>query len=99
MKKTLLTVLLLVIVALGVTGCGTENDFDIGNVSDIKINDNSDVILSGKDGTLKNTGVTLILENDSDKLLRYDEYYKMEKRITNGTQLMLNYILMILFGE
>ena len=62
----------------GVTSCGVKNDFDIGKVSNIKINNNNNVTLSIKDNTLKKTAATLILENDSDKLLRYDEYYKME---------------------
>lgn len=83
MKRTFLTVLLLGVIVLGVTGCRSTNNFDVGDVSDIKISNNSDASLSVKDGTLKNTEVTLILENDSDKLLRYDEYYKMEIKEDN----------------
>ena len=83
MKKTMLAILLCGVMLLGVTGCGTTNDFDIGGVSNIEINNNNDVTLSVKDGTLKNTSATLILENNTDKLLRYDEYYKMEIKEDN----------------
>lgn len=62
MKKTMLAILLCGVMLLGVTGCGTTNDFDIGNVSNIEINNNNDVTLSVNGETLKNTGVTLILE-------------------------------------
>ena len=78
MRKTILTILLCGVMLLGITGCGSTNDFDIGKVSDIEINENNDVTLSIKAGTLKNTRATLILENNTNKLLRYDEYYKME---------------------
>ena len=77
MKKILLCFVTIVML-FGVTSCGVKNDFDIGKVSKIKINNNNNVTLSIKDNTLKKTAATLILENDSDKLLRYDEYYKME---------------------
>ena len=77
MKKILLS-FITIIMLFGVTSCGVKNNFDIGKVSNIKINNNNNVTLSIKDNTLKKTGTTLILENDSDKLLRYDEYYKME---------------------
>ena len=77
MKKILLCFITIVML-FAVTSCGVKNDFDIGKVSNIKINNNNNVTLSIKDNTLKKTGATLILENDSDKLLHYDEYYKME---------------------
>ncbi len=77
MKKILLCFITIVML-FGVTSCGIKNDFDIGKVSNIKIDNNNNVTLSIKDNTLKKTGATLILENNSDKLLRYDEYYKME---------------------
>ena len=77
MKKILLYFTIIVML-FAVTSCGVKNDFDIGKVSNIKINNNNNVTLSIKDNTLKKTAATLILENDSDKLLRYDEYYKME---------------------
>ena len=77
MKKILLY-FITIIMLFGVTSCGVKNNFDIGKVSNIKINNNNNVTLSIKDNTLKKTAATLILENDSDKLLHYDEYYKME---------------------
>ena len=82
MRKAILTILICGIILLGVTSCNLSNDFDIGGISDIEIN-NNDVSLSIKDGTLENTGVTLTLTNDSDKLLYYDEFYEMEIKKDN----------------
>lgn len=71
MKKTILTILLCGVMVLGITGCGnSKNRFDVGGKSDIKISQ-SDVTLTIKDGTLTNTGATLILKNDSSKYYRY----------------------------
>ena len=78
MKKKILAILLCGVILLGITGCGSNNTFDIGSKSDIEISNNVDVSLSIKEETLDNTGVTLILENNSDKLLRYDEVYEIE---------------------
>ena len=78
MKKTILTVLLCGVLMLGMTGCGkTKNEFDIGDKSDIIILEN-DVTMSIKDGTLTDTGTTIILTNNSDKLLHYDATYEIE---------------------
>lgn len=83
MKRTILTIVLCGVMFLGITGCGnSKNEFDVGNKSDIQISQ-SDISLSVKDGILKNTGVTLILKNDSNKLLRYDEVYKIEIKQNN----------------
>ena len=78
MKKTILTILLCGALILGLTGCGkTKAEFEIGNKSDITISKN-DITMSIKDGTLTNEGTTLVLKNDSDKLLRYNEGYGIE---------------------
>lgn len=60
MKKTILTILLCAVIFLGITGCG-KNEFDVGGKSDVQISQSA-ISLSVKDGTLKNTGVTLILK-------------------------------------
>lgn len=73
MKKLILTVFLLGVI-LGVTGCQVSNT----GISDIKISNPDDVSFFVKEETLKNTGATLVLENNSDKLLRYDEVYEIE---------------------
>ena len=78
MKKTIITILLCGVLMLGLTGCGkTKGEFEIGNKSDITISKN-DITMSIKDGTLTNEGTTLVLKNDSDKLLRYGEEYRIE---------------------
>ena len=78
MKKTILTILVCGIFVIGLTGCGkTKNEFDVGDKSDIQISQ-SDITLAIKDGTLTNIGATLILKNNSDKLLHYDETYEIE---------------------
>lgn len=79
MKKILLC-LFVVVAIFALTGCGSNNTWDIGSKSDIETNNNNDVSLSIKDGTLTDTGATLILKNNSDKLLRYDEVYEIEIR-------------------
>ena len=78
MKKKFFTILLCGIMVLGITGCRSlKNEFEVGNKSDIKISQ-GDVSMSIKDGTLKNTGATLILTNNSDKEFQYGNPYKME---------------------
>lgn len=79
MKKILLC-LFVVVAIFALTGCGSNNTLDIGSKSDIEINNNNDVSLSIKPETLTNTEATLILKNNSDKLLRYDEVYEIEIR-------------------
>ena len=84
MKKTILIILLLGFLTIGLTGCGkTKNKFEIGNKSDIEISQN-DVTMSIKEKTLTNTEATLILTNNSDKLLRYDEIYEIEIKKDNA---------------
>ena len=76
MKKPILIIFLCGILVLGLTGCGKSN-LEIGDKSDITISQ-SDVTMSIKDGTLTNEGTTLVLKNESEKLLRYDEEYRLE---------------------
>ena len=78
MKKTIFTILICCFIFLGITGCGNaKNEFDVGNKSDVQISQN-DVSLSIKDGTLKNTGVTLVLTNNSDEDFNYGNPYEIE---------------------
>lgn len=78
MKKKIFTILLCGVMVLGITGCRSlKNEFEVGNKSDVKIS-KGDVSMSIKDGTLKNTGATLILTNNSDKEFQYGNPYKME---------------------
>ncbi len=78
MKKTIFTILICGFVVLGITGCGnSKNEFDVGNKSDVQISRN-DASLSIKDGTLKNTGATLVLTNNSDKDFQYGNPYEIE---------------------
>ena len=61
MKQTILSILGCMVIAFAITGCvGSRNQFDIGSKSDIQISSN-DVSISIKEGTLTNTGATLIL--------------------------------------
>lgn len=83
MKKTIL-ILLCGVIVLCIAGCGsTKNEFKVGEKSNIQTTKN-DISLSIKEETLKNTGATFILRNDSDKLLRYDEVYEIEIKEKNG---------------
>lgn len=78
MKKTILVILVCVLVGLGMTGCKVnENKFEVGGKSDIQIRQ-EDVSLAIKEGTLKNTGATLVLTNNSNKDFEYGSYYEIE---------------------
>ena len=78
MKRVTLITLMCICVILGMTGCGkSKKEFDIGNKSDIKISQN-DVTMTIKDGTLTNSGATLILTNNSDKKFQYGNPYEIE---------------------
>lgn len=78
MKQTILSILGCMVIAFGMTGCGSSrNQFDIGSRLDIQISSN-DVSISIKEGTLTNTGATLILTNNSDKEFQYGDPYEIE---------------------
>lgn len=78
MKKTILAILVCGLLVIGLTGCGKiKQEFDVGDKSDIQT-PQSDISLTIKDGTLTNVGTTLILKNNSDKLLHYDATYEIE---------------------
>lgn len=78
MKKMIFTILICGVIVLGITACkNSKNEFDIGEKSNIQIFQN-DVSLSIKDGSLKNTGATLILTNNSDKNFQYGSPYEIE---------------------
>ena len=83
MKKIIITVLMWCVLALCLTGCGKTNaGLEIGKKSDISPQSNG-VSISIKDGTLTNEGTTVILKNDTDKLLRYTEEYYVEVKQDN----------------
>lgn len=77
MKKLLLCLFAFVML-FGITGCSSSNNFEVGNVSDIKISNNNDVTLSIKENTLTKTGATLMLKNDSDVDIQYGDPYEIE---------------------
>lgn len=82
MKKLILIVFLLGVI-LGVTGCQVSNT----DISDIKISNPDDISFFVKEETLKNTGATLVLENNSDKLHVMMKYMKLKlKRMISGTK-------------
>lgn len=79
--KKILIVLTTVAIILGLTGCGPKDkineEIKIGKESDINIT-NRDINLKIKDGTLSNTGATLILENNSDITISFGEGFWLE---------------------
>ena len=76
MKKILLFVVLGFLI-LGLVGCESKNNFKIGKESDVIIED-KDVELLIKEGTLSNTGATLILKNNSNDIISYGNPYEIE---------------------
>ena len=80
MKKTIFIVLLCDIILIGLVGC-TQSEIVgnyIGEESTIEIATNNDVTLSIKEGTLTNTGATILLKNNSDKSYSYGNPYVLE---------------------
>lgn len=78
MKKMIWMLFICILITLDITGCeNSKNEFDVGNQSNIQITEKG-VSLSIKNGTLTDKGATLILKNDSNKVLRYDEVYRIE---------------------
>lgn len=82
MNKKVFIVLLVLVIVFGFIIFGDflyDKSYIIGK-SNIKISER-DVSLTVIDGTLNNTGATLELDNNSDKLLRYDEVYEIEIKV------------------
>lgn len=79
MKKVLI-ILVSGMMLFVLTGCDNKKGNDnikIGKESNINITDKN-IILRIKDGTLSNTGATLILENSSDITISFGEDYWLE---------------------
>ena len=89
MKKTILTILICGVMILGITGCGNKNEFDVGSKSDITISQ-EDVSLTIKDGTLKNTGATLILKNNSNKNFQYGNPYRKVNQVNSNEKCIIS---------
>lgn len=78
MKNPILNILFCCVMILVITGCrNSTNDFEIGKKTDIQ-NFQHDVSLYIKEGTLTNTGATLVLTNNSDKDFQYGNPYEIE---------------------
>ena len=88
MRKTILAIIFIEFIILGVTGCGINNKFDIGDKSNIESVKNN-VSLSIKEGTLTKRGATLILKNDSDNAVQYGNPYEIEIK-KNGIWYKIN---------
>ena len=78
MRKVFL-MLLFGIAIIGLTGCVKEkNGFVLDGKSNKIISTDKNVELSIKEDSLTSRGVTLILTNNTNKLLHYDEEYVIE---------------------
>jgi hypothetical protein len=80
MKKKIFIIIFVLIIGFCLTGCGKKSDSL--KKSDIEIT-NNDVTLSIKEGTLTNTGATLILANNSSEDISYGEPYEIEVKKNN----------------
>ena len=80
MKKKLLSILLLIFLSMGLTGCKTSI---IGGVSSIKITNSNDITLSIKEDTLTSTSATLILQNNSEETFHYGNVVSIEVKKNN----------------
>lgn len=78
MKKKIFTILICGIIVLGLTGCGSpKNDINTDDKSVIEEIKNH-ISLSLKEGTLKDTGATFILKNDSNVDVQYGNPFWLE---------------------
>jgi hypothetical protein len=82
MKKKIFIVLFIILIGLGLTGCGKNSGLADGEKSDIEVT-NNDVTLSIKEGSLTNTSATLILANNSSEDISYGEPYEIEVKKNN----------------
>ncbi len=81
--KKVLSILVIVILLIGITGCDSKNtakkiDVKIASESNIQI-ENNDVNFKIKDGTLSNSSATIILENNNGNTIGYGNSYWLEK--------------------
>ena len=79
--KKMLVILAGVMMLFALTGCGPKDkineEIKIGKESDINIT-NRDINLKIKEGTLNNTGATLIIENNSDITISFGKDYGLQ---------------------
>lgn len=78
MRKMAMIIFLCIISILIITGCTSEVQSNIGDISNIEIY-NNDIMFYVKDDTLSNSGATFLIENNSDTILGYGESYHLEK--------------------
>ena len=84
MNKKILIILVLSMTILCIAGCSTtNNDFDIGKISEIETL-SSGITLSIKEGTLTKRGATLILKNNTDKSINYGDPYAIQIKQDNN---------------
>lgn len=65
-----------------ILGIQIYNDFIITG-STIKANEVENVSMTIKDGTLTNTGATLIITDNNEKKHLYDEWFRIDKKVDN----------------
>ncbi len=87
MKKNLIIILIISLLALTITGCTKNN---IGSKSKYNIN-NSQISLEVKQQTLTTSSATLIIINHTDEECTYGNPYSIEKKV-NDTWYELNTI-------
>ncbi len=80
MKKILLSILLLIFLSIGITGCKTSY---IRKIDTTKITNSKEITLSIKEGTLTNTDTTIIIINNSNKKFYYGEEYSIQIKKDN----------------
>lgn len=78
MRKIAVIIILCIISILTITGCSSEVQSNIEDISNIEVH-NKNIIFSVKNETLSNSGATFLIENNSDNILGYGESYHLEK--------------------
>lgn len=75
--KKLVGLLLCLVLAFCLVGCGIKNEFEVGGESDVVVTE-GEVELSIKEGTLSNTGAVLVLKNNSGSVIYYGNPFEIE---------------------
>ena len=81
MKRYLYLIFIMVLSLIFISGCAETTDWEPTEYENV--NNIDDVSMTVKEGTVSPTGLTVVLENNSDVELIYSEDFLLEKNI-NG---------------
>jgi hypothetical protein len=85
MNRYLLFVVFIVLGAVILAGCGqSDDDVNLEPTDYTTVNNLEGVMMTVQEETVSPTGLTVILENNSDQQCIYGEHYVLEKKVNQG---------------